>query len=67
MGKEKHKQLDDYLRGLDYIEELQIKTGENVNDFDGHELHIENGDAIPRMREEYFFHRGPIFINKHIW
>jgi len=59
------QQLDELLRSLDYIEELQIKTGENVNDFDGHELHIENGDAIPRMREEYFFHRGPIFINKH--
>ncbi|PKG23851.1 AraC family transcriptional regulator [Niallia nealsonii] len=60
-----HQQLDEYLRKFDYIEEVQIKTGNNVNDFDGHELLIESGSNIPRMQEEYFFHRGPIFINKH--
>ncbi len=58
-------QLDEYLRKLDPIEEIQIKTRKNINDFDGHELHIESGSNIPRMREEYFFDKGPIFINKH--
>jgi AraC-like DNA-binding protein/mannose-6-phosphate isomerase-like protein (cupin superfamily) len=60
-----HQQLDDYLRKLDHIEEIQIKTRKNVNDFDGHELLIERGSDIPRMQEEYFFNKGPIFINKH--
>jgi AraC-like DNA-binding protein/mannose-6-phosphate isomerase-like protein (cupin superfamily) len=60
-----HQQLDNYLRKLDHIEEIQIKTHKNVNDFDGHELLIERGSDIPRMQEEYFFNKGPIFINKH--
>jgi AraC-like DNA-binding protein/mannose-6-phosphate isomerase-like protein (cupin superfamily) len=60
-----HLELDEYLRKLDPIEEIQIKTRKNVNDFDGHELLIESGSNIPRMQEEYFFDKGPIFINKH--
>lgn len=60
-----HNQLDQYLRQLDNIEEIQIKTNENINDFDGHELIIENESAIPRMQDYYFFDKGPIFINKH--
>jgi YesN/AraC family two-component response regulator len=60
-----HQQLDQYLRKLDHIEEVQIKTRKNVNDFDGHELLFERGSDIPRMQEEYFFNKGPIFINKH--
>ncbi|TCN25366.1 AraC family transcriptional regulator [Mesobacillus foraminis] len=60
-----YQQLDEYLRKLDSIEEIQIKTRENINDFDGHELILESGSEIPRMREEYFFDKGPIFISKH--
>ncbi|OLS37229.1 helix-turn-helix domain-containing protein [Bacillus sp. MRMR6] len=60
-----HQQLDNYLRKFDHIEEIQIKTRKNVNDFDGRELLIESGSNIPRMQEEYFFNKGPVFINKH--
>ncbi|MEH7118802.1 helix-turn-helix domain-containing protein [Neobacillus vireti] len=60
-----HKQLDQYLRKYDPIEEIQIKTRKNINDFDGHELLVESGSNIPRMQEEYFFNKGPIFISKH--
>lgn len=60
-----HNQLDQYLRQLDHIEEVQIKTHENINDFDGYELIIESENAIPRMQDSYFFDKGPIFINKH--
>jgi AraC-like DNA-binding protein/mannose-6-phosphate isomerase-like protein (cupin superfamily) len=60
-----HQQLHDYLQKLDLIEEIQIKTRKNINDFDGNELIIESGSNIPRMQEEYFFNKGPIFISKH--
>lgn len=60
-----HQELDEYLRKLDSIEEIQIKTRQNINEFDGHELVLESGNSIPRMREEYFFDKGPIFISKH--
>ena len=59
-----HQQLHDYLQKLDLIEEIQIKTRKNMNDFDGNELIIESGSNIPRMQEEYFFNKGPIFISK---
>ncbi|MGM0900646.1 MAG: AraC family transcriptional regulator [Bacillota bacterium] len=60
-----HQQLDEYLRKLDNIEEIQIKTRQNINDFDGRELLIEDSSGIPRMQEKYFFSNGPIFISKH--
>jgi AraC-like DNA-binding protein/mannose-6-phosphate isomerase-like protein (cupin superfamily) len=60
-----HQQLDQFLRKINYIEELQIITHENINDLDGNELVFEEGSTIPRMREDYFFHQGPIFISKH--
>jgi len=60
-----HRQLDRYLRQLDPIEKIQIKTGENVPDFDGKELLVENDSDIPRLQENYFFDKGPIFISKH--
>lgn len=60
-----HQQLEQYLRKLDPIEEIQIKTRQNINDFDGKELLFEKESNIPRMQEEYFFDKGPIFINKH--
>ena len=60
-----HQQLDQYIRKLDPIEEIQMKTRKNINDFDGNELHLDRGSEIPRMREEYFFNKGPIFISKH--
>ncbi|MBA4601376.1 AraC family transcriptional regulator [Thermoactinomyces mirandus] len=60
-----HQQLDEYLRQLDPIEKIQIKTGQNISDFDGNELLIEDESQIPRMQEDYFFDKGPIFINKH--
>lgn len=60
-----HQQLDQYLRRLDPIEQIQMKTGENVNDFDGNELVMESGSTVPRLSEDYFFDKGPIFINKH--
>jgi AraC-like DNA-binding protein/mannose-6-phosphate isomerase-like protein (cupin superfamily) len=60
-----HQELDHYLRKLDQIEEIQIKTGENVNDFDGNELVVESEGTIPRMQDFYFFDNGPVFINKH--
>ncbi|MCY7912986.1 hypothetical protein [Bacillus haynesii] len=50
-----HRQLDRYLRQLDLIEKIQIKTGENVPDFDGKELLVENDSDIPRLQENYFF------------
>ena len=28
-------------------------------------LALESGSNIPRMQEEYFFNKGPIFISKH--
>lgn len=60
-----HQELDQYLRQLDDIEKIQIETHENINDFDGDELLLEKGSVIPRMQEDYFFDKGPIFINKH--
>ena len=60
-----HQKLDQFLRGLDSIEEIQIITHENTNDLDGDELVFEDGSNIPRMREHYFFSEGPIFISKH--
>ncbi|CAM4053090.1 AraC family transcriptional regulator [Lederbergia lenta] len=57
--------LDKYLRELDSIERIQIKTKENINDFDGNELLVEAKGAVPRMQDFYFFDKGPIFINKH--
>jgi AraC-like DNA-binding protein/mannose-6-phosphate isomerase-like protein (cupin superfamily) len=60
-----HQELEQFLRHLDPIEEIQIITHENVNDLDGNELLYEEGSLIPRMREDYFFHNGAIFISKH--
>ncbi|WP_346206974.1 helix-turn-helix domain-containing protein [Caldifermentibacillus hisashii] len=60
-----YQELDRFLRKLDPIEEIQIKTKINVSDFDGNELLIEDGSGIPRMQADYFFDKGPIFINKH--
>ena len=60
-----HRQLERYLRQLDPIEKIQIKTGKNVPDFDGKELLVENDSDIPRLQENYFFDKGPIFISKH--
>lgn len=60
-----HQQLDQYLRQLDEIEKIQIITHENINDYDGNELVIEEDQSIPRLQEKYFFDRGPIFISKH--
>ncbi|WP_138752193.1 AraC family transcriptional regulator [Paenibacillus sinopodophylli] len=60
-----HFQLDQYLRQLDSIEQIQVITRSNVNEFDGKELKAENSSTVPRMKEEYFFDQGPIFISKH--
>ncbi|KKI89880.1 hypothetical protein WQ54_22295 [Bacillus sp. SA1-12] len=60
-----HQQLDHFLRKLDNIEKIQIVTYENVNDYDGNELAIENDSSIPRLQEKYFFDKGPINISKH--
>ncbi|MBM7655517.1 AraC family transcriptional regulator [Neobacillus cucumis] len=60
-----HQQLDEYLRKLDQIEEIQIKTHQNINEFEENELIIESVNNIIRMPEEYFFDKGPIFISKH--
>jgi AraC-like DNA-binding protein/mannose-6-phosphate isomerase-like protein (cupin superfamily) len=60
-----HDQLDQYLRKLDEIEKIQILTNENINDFDGRELVVNEGQSIPRLDEKYFFDKGPIFISKH--
>ncbi|WP_339183997.1 helix-turn-helix domain-containing protein [Oceanobacillus sp. FSL W7-1293] len=59
------QELDRILRSLDEIEVKQRQRRENINDFDGNELYLEEGATIPRMQEKYFFDRGPIFINKH--
>ncbi|HZH60464.1 MAG TPA: helix-turn-helix domain-containing protein [Metabacillus sp.] len=60
-----HQQLDQYLRQLDDIEKVQIITKENINDYDGNELVLEDDHSIPRLQEKYFFDKGPIFISKH--
>jgi AraC family transcriptional regulator, melibiose operon regulatory protein len=57
-----HIQLDNTLREYNAIEKEQQRTGKNINDI---ELSVTNSERIPRMREKYFFDRGPIFINKH--
>ncbi|MFS0562085.1 helix-turn-helix domain-containing protein [Terribacillus sp. 179-K 1B1 HS] len=57
-----HKELDYKLRKWNSIEKKQYKTGENINDI---ELVINHSEAIPRMKEKYFFDQGPIFISKH--
>ncbi|MFC4306856.1 AraC family transcriptional regulator [Cohnella boryungensis] len=59
-----HLQLDDLLRGLDAVEGIQIRTRENVNDFDGGEL-ADEPDGIPRMRGSYFFGNDFVSIHKH--
>jgi len=60
-----HDYLDQYLRRLDEIEEIQVLKNENINDFDGRELVVNEGQSIPRLDEKYFFDKGPIFISKH--
>lgn len=60
-----HDQLDQYLRKLDEVEKIQVLTNENINDFDGRELVVNEGQSIPRLDEKYFFDKGPIFISKH--
>ncbi|WP_299090531.1 helix-turn-helix domain-containing protein [uncultured Metabacillus sp.] len=60
-----HQQLDQFLRKLDDIEKIQIITHENVNDYDGNELIIEDDSSIPRLQEKYFFDKGPVYISKH--
>ncbi len=63
--KMNHQQLDQFLRKLDDIEKIQIITHENVNDYDGNELIIEDDSSIPRLQEKYFFDKGPVYISKH--
>lgn len=60
-----HTQLDQTLRQLDIVEALQIKTGQNLNEYGGSELHVREGEKYPRMPERFFFHQGPIYISKH--
>ena len=48
-----HLQLDERLRGLDAVERIQLRTRENVRDFDGGEL-ADEPDGIPRMQGKYF-------------
>lgn len=60
-----YQQLDYFLRKHDTIEKIQFVSNENINDYDGQELQMKNGDSIPRLQENYFFNRGPIFISKH--
>ncbi|MCM3412760.1 helix-turn-helix domain-containing protein [Metabacillus litoralis] len=60
-----HNQLDQFLRRLDEIEKIQVLTNENINDFDGRELVVNEGQSVPRLDEKYFFDKGPIFISKH--
>ncbi|MGQ4668004.1 AraC family transcriptional regulator [Metabacillus halosaccharovorans] len=60
-----HQQLDHYLRSLDDIEKIQILTKENINDYGGEELATDEGQTIPRLLEQFFFDKGPIFISKH--
>ncbi|MGM7722683.1 AraC family transcriptional regulator [Metabacillus sp. Hm71] len=60
-----HQQLDQFLRKLDDIEKIQIITHENVNDYDGNELIIEDDSSIPRLQEKYFFDKGSVYISKH--
>jgi len=59
-----HSQLDDYLRSLNAIERVQVRTRENVSDFDGGELAPEP-DGVPRMQGKYFFGNESVFIRKH--
>lgn len=61
----KKEEPDVYLRTFDPIEQIQLKTRQNVNDFDGNELLVEDNSGIPRMQSDYFFKHGPVFINKH--
>ncbi|WP_078434886.1 AraC family transcriptional regulator [Metabacillus halosaccharovorans] len=60
-----HQQLDHYLRSLDDIEKIQILTKENINDYGGEELATDEGQTIPRLLEQFFFDKGPVFISKH--
>ncbi|WP_247741230.1 helix-turn-helix domain-containing protein [Cohnella sp. LGH] len=57
-------QLDELLRGLDAVERIQIRTRENVNDFDGGEL-TDEPDGIPRMQGKYFFGNDSVSVRKH--
>lgn len=60
-----HSALHDFLCKLDPIESIQIKTNQNVNDFDGSELDLQAGEIYPRLPTHFFFHCGPIFLSKH--
>ncbi|PRX72303.1 AraC-like DNA-binding protein [Cohnella sp. SGD-V74] len=59
-----HLQLDELLRGLDAVERIQLRTRENVNDFDGGEL-ADEPDGIPRMQGKYFFGSDSVSLRKH--
>ncbi|WP_149094079.1 AraC family transcriptional regulator [Paenibacillus terrae] len=63
-----HQQLDEFLRSLDAVEEIQIRTGKNVNDLEPLGFHItesEIGHEILRMQGKYFFDSGSIYMSKH--
>jgi AraC-like DNA-binding protein/mannose-6-phosphate isomerase-like protein (cupin superfamily) len=59
-----HQELDQFLRRLNPIEEIQIGTNQMVSDYDGYEMTFEADNGVPRMLDYPFFDKGPIFINK---
>lgn len=53
--------LDQLLRIITPVENLQLTTGKNVND-----MHLDYAShSIPKMPQSEFFKEGNIFINKH--
>lgn len=60
-----HHTLDQFLQQLDPIETVQKETLQNINEFGGNELMVQEGEQYPRMPEHLFFDRGPIYISKH--
>jgi mannose-6-phosphate isomerase-like protein (cupin superfamily) len=60
-----HFELDTFLRKYDPIEKIQVKTHQNIRDFDGQELTELDDDGIPRLPESYFFKNGPVDVFKH--
>ncbi|WP_342417669.1 helix-turn-helix domain-containing protein [Paenibacillus sp. FSL R10-2782] len=63
-----HQQLDEFLRSLDAVEQIQIRTGKNVNDLEHLGFHItesEIGHEVLRMQGKYFFDSGSIYMSKH--
>lgn len=58
------EQLDRHLRAFNEIEQIQQKTGENINDIALVITHDESSDQL-RMPDSLFFDTGPIQMRKH--